>query len=157
MPMSVAFSPDGSLLAVGMENSTLTLWRVSDGELLHTWGILPVEYNPDNEVVSVAFSPDGTLIAAGTHKEIKLYRVSDKAIIRTLDIGNDGQSLAFSPDGTILASAAGDIRLWRVSDGSLLTKLSGHTATVSSVFFSPDGTFLGSASYDGTIRFWGIT
>jgi WD40 repeat protein len=156
MPMSVAFSPDGNLLAAGMENSTLTLWRVSDGEWVNTWGIPPSEFNPDDVVVSVAFSPDGTLIAASTRMEARLYRTSDGALIRKLDIGNYGQNLAFSPDGTILASAAGDIRLWRVSDGSLLTKLSGHTAVVSSVFFSPDGTFLGSASYDGTIRFWGI-
>jgi WD40 repeat protein len=56
---SVAFSPDGSLIASGSEDSTIKLWRVSDGALVrtltgHTIG-----------VYSVAFSPDGSLLASG--------------------------------------------------------------------------------------------
>jgi hypothetical protein len=83
---SVAFSPDGSMIAsgggydvTGKLDKTIKLWRVSDGKLLrtlegHTW-----------EVHSVAFSPDGSMIASGSEDEtIKLWRVSDGALLRTL-------------------------------------------------------------------------
>ncbi|WP_376790412.1 WD40 repeat domain-containing protein [Thermoflexus sp.] len=34
--LSVAFSPDGSLLASGLEDGIVQLWRVADGSLVHT-------------------------------------------------------------------------------------------------------------------------
>ena len=66
--------------------------------------------------------------------------------------------MEFSPDGTLLASASDDhtIRLWQVSDGSLVTTLRGHTAPIQKLAFSPDGTLLASASQDGTIGIWQV-
>ena len=58
---SVAFSPDGRLLASGSWNSTIIrLWDVASGQLVRT-----LEGHTD-EVTSVAFSPDGRLLASGS-------------------------------------------------------------------------------------------
>src|SRR5258708_914801 len=51
--MSVAFSPDGGLLASASWDKTIKLWDPHTGEHLRT-----LEGHP-SEVVSVAFSPDG--------------------------------------------------------------------------------------------------
>ena len=66
--------------------------------------------------------------------------------------------IACAPDGKILASASGDktVKLWRVSDGTLLHTLEGHTASVESVAFTRDGQTLASSSLDGTVRLWGV-
>jgi WD40 repeat protein len=86
--VSVAFSPDGSMIASGSDDRTIKLWRVSDGELLRT-----LEEHTGS-VTSVAFSPDGSMIASGggydpvTEKldnTIKLWRVSDGALLKSYD------------------------------------------------------------------------
>jgi WD40 repeat protein/subtilase family serine protease len=154
---SVAFSPDGSLMASGGADRTIKLWRVSDGALVrtltgHTGG-----------VTSVAFSPDGRLLASGSglgDRTIRLWRVSDGALVRTLTGHTDWvNSVAFSPDGSLIASGSRDrtIRLWRVSDGALVATLTGHTDGVYSVAFSPDGSLIASGSGDATIKLWRVS
>jgi WD40 repeat protein/subtilase family serine protease len=151
---SVAFSPDGSLLASGSWDYTIKLWRVSDGALVRT-------LTHTGLVTSVAFSPDGSLLASGGgygDATIKLWRVSDGALVRTLT-GHTGEvrSVSFSPDGRLLASGSWDytIKLWRVSDGALVRTLT-HTGLVHSVAFSPDGSLLASGSGDA-IKLWRVS
>ena len=55
---SVAFSPDGSLLASAPQEPAIKLWRVTDGHLLASLE------GHGQFVLSVAFSPDGTLLAS---------------------------------------------------------------------------------------------
>ncbi|BCW97388.1 MAG: hypothetical protein KatS3mg024_0215 [Armatimonadota bacterium] len=149
---SVAFSPDGQTLASGSSDSTIKLWRVSDGKLLQTLT------GHANGVWSVAFSPDGqTLASGGFDNTIRLWRVSDGVLRKTLsDHTATVRSVAFSPDGQTIASASedGSIKLWRVSTGAVLRTLIGHFGGVTSVAFSPDGQTLASGSLDNTIKLW---
>jgi subtilase family serine protease len=102
---SVAFSPDGSLLASGSWDATIKLWRVSDGALVRTLT------GHTRRVNSVAFSPDGSLLASGSwDATIKLWRVSDGALVQTYDqeTGTRVLSIQFSPNGQLFGYGRGD-------------------------------------------------
>jgi WD40 repeat protein len=58
--LSVAFSPDGSILASSGDDRSIRLWRVSDGRLLR------ILSGHTAAVDHLAFSPDGTLLASGS-------------------------------------------------------------------------------------------
>ena len=68
-----------------------------------------------------------------------------------------GTSVAFSPDGQLLVTTAGFgfVQIYRVSDGSLVWDLKGHTGSVFSVAFSPDGQFLASGGED-RLALWSV-
>jgi len=154
--ISVAISPDGETLASGNVDSTIKVWRLSDGALLRTLT------GHTGSVGSVAISPDGeTLVSGSEDSTIKVWRLSDGALLGTLT-GHTGSvgSVAISPDGETLASGSedGTIKVWRLLDGALLRTLTGHTLSVFSVAISPDGAMLVSGgSGDQTIKVWRLS
>ena len=111
---SVAISPDGTLVA-SAGDTTVRLWRASDGRLLR---VLAGHQNP---VLSVAFAPDGRTLASGSADQtVKLWDPATGREIRTL-AGHQNwvRSVAFAPDGRTLASgsADGNLKLWSVAEG----------------------------------------
>jgi WD40 repeat protein/tRNA A-37 threonylcarbamoyl transferase component Bud32 len=150
----VAFSPDGSLLAMGSFDKTILLWNVNYSEPSQTLSGHTAGVN------SVAFSPDGTVLASGSSDAtVRLWRVSDGTLLQKLSGHTDGvSSVAFSSEGKVVVSGSmdGTIKLWQASDGALLQTLTGHTGGVTSIALSPDGATLASGSYDKTARLWRV-
>lgn len=114
-------------------------------------------------VHAVALSADDELLAsAGEDGRVKLWRMSNGDLIRTLtkdvDYSGSYDALAFSPDGQWLATSGWDgvIRLWQTTNHRLNRRLRGHSGLVSTLAFSPQGDGLASAGYDGTLRLWAM-
>ena len=111
---SVAFSPDGTRIAVGDYEGGL-LWDVGTGTLIGT-----LDHN--RSIASVTFSPDGSMIASG-HESVRspslaLWDGATGAFKKALHPTDRGiRNVAYSPDGTILACATTDGRviLWDVA------------------------------------------
>eukprot|EP00729_Bicosta_minor_P019527 gene19527-32995_t len=159
----VAFNHDGSILASGSTDGTIRLFRMSDIQSGNGWIKTLYHAYMKDTVHSLAFNPDGSILASGSRdyngndNTIKLWRMSDKKLIKTLT-GHAGwvESVAFNYDGSILASGSGDktIKLWRMSDNTLIKTLTGHAKYVNSVAFNHDGSILASGSWDNTIKLW---
>jgi WD40 repeat protein len=156
---SVAFSPDGKMIASGSWDKTIKLWDAQTGDLKRTL------MGHTEDVQSVAFSPDGKIIASGSRdKTVKLWDVKSGELKQTLDNLDGVRAVAFSPDGSLLAAGCYDaqVRIWNAQTGNLITTFSnienGGTSQswITSIAFSPNGYYLASASYDGTVKLFSI-
>jgi WD40 repeat protein/serine/threonine protein kinase/energy-coupling factor transporter ATP-binding protein EcfA2 len=155
---SVAFSPDGRLIASGSRDGAIMVWDAATRRALGQ----PLTGHTDR-VNSVAFSPDGRLLASGgADNTIRLWDVATGAPRGQPLTGHEDAvwSVAFSPDGKTLASGSSDgtVMLWDVETGErLMPPLTGHQDEVYTVAFSPDGQRLASAGADMMIILWDVS
>jgi RNA polymerase sigma factor (sigma-70 family) len=166
---SVAFAPDGALLALlpfpnGFLGGTIRCLEVATAK--ETLRITPE--TDRREVRAVAFTPDGkTLVSVDgevTADDANVTRVSrwDRATGKRLHQftfnGFFPTCLAVSPDGTKVAvgglSPRGTIRLCDLATGKQLWAVGG--AVVHNLAFSPDGKRLVSGHYDQSLRLWDV-
>lgn len=165
--VSVGFSPDGGMLAVGGVDEPMgdlqnaTIWTFSVG----SWNPF-LKFAEYWNITALAYSPDGRfLIGGGTSRHVQIWRTSDGTSLYTLNHPHQVLDAAVSPDGSTIATATcqntindvcteGAVWLWNPSTGRLIEreKLRHFPDVVESVAFSVDGSSLIAASRDGTIR-----
>jgi WD40 repeat protein len=142
---SIAWHPDGSLLAAAGADRRIYLWDPATGLQR---GVLE---GHENAVVRVTFNHDGTLLAS--HGWDGATRLWDPHGGREL-VRVPGHCLNFSPDDQSLAYRVGEeLGIWEVAHGRVCRTLYGHRGDLFGVGFSPDGRVLASAAQDG-VRLW---
>ncbi len=104
-------------------------------------------------------SMDGKMIAIGGYDYAVVINRYNAEIIGIIDwesIDSSLWSIRISPNKQVLATGHddGNIRLWRMSDGTLMRTLEGHKATVREIAYSTDGNLILSASEDQTVILW---
>src|SRR5258706_4246571 len=146
---SIAFSPDGRVLATGGVESKSNF----------DMGTLMNPANQKNSKGKKANDPQDVL------KDIKIESVGQVLLWDTAsgqqvgDIKGHGKGVTdvvFSRDGKLLASSGTDntIKIWDIATKRELRTLTGHTANIESMDFSPDGRLLASASDEGSTFLW---
>jgi len=156
---AVAFSPDMALLGVGDDFGNLFIWRLADGTR-----IIGSRDGEDDSTYAVTFSPDRRLFASAQHESglaVGLANPPPGTVALPFDYPQDAVAafdVRFSPDGALLAAGFDDhnAKLFRLSDGTRLRDLAGHSGNVTSVDFSPDGALLATAAADGDARLWRV-
>jgi WD40 repeat protein len=157
--LGLAYSPDGSRLAVGCHNGTVRVWDVKTRQPL---------FEQPPRLTAIAVSPDGRLLAVGDETgRVILRDLATLEEVRRLD-GHElaVARLAFSPDGHLLASAdghgsgreQGPVQVWEVSSGRRLSSVQLRYGAPG-LAFSPDGSLLASVNYNaalgpGHLRIW---
>ena len=155
-PYSLAFSPDGGLLAIGVSSGKVFIFDLKQPEAV------PSTLHVNRDLIgvgSMAFSPDGRFLATGTvlpsasrePSPVKVWRVTDHELIVAYSgpFASVGQ-LSWSVDGRYLAVAGGDhtVRVFSPTEPTREGAIVSLESAVMSVAFSPDGGSLAAAAGD---------
>ena len=158
---SVAFSPNGQMLAAGDIDDSIYIWNVATGQLAFT---LTDPGNSSSSVYAVAFSPNGQLLAAGDGTDTTyVWNLATRQVVATLSDngGSDAvvEAVAFSPNGQLLAAGDQDDSsyLWNVSTGKLVATLTDQGMGVNSVAFSPNGQTLAAGDDNYVTYLWNVS
>lgn len=150
--ISIAFSPDGKMIASGDYEGVIWLWDTLLGK--HK------RISTSHETVSeVMFSSDGQTIMSRWNNDFQLWQVATGEFKASLEDTMGVYRIAFNPDGTILygtnaGTSRGELRLWDPNTGKIKMRLgvaSSHPRPV----FSPNGKTIASANWsDYAVQLW---
>ncbi len=149
---SLAFSPNGKILACGFSDRSCLL-DATTGRVLHRLSGRPI---------GMAFSPDGKTLVASTGHRLRFWDVAtgQERHDRPGEFGYN-PVLAVSPDGCHLASAdwmEQVVSLWDTTSSRLVRRLplKGQQRYVRNLAFSVDGQTLVASQGMGYLQFWDV-
>jgi WD40 repeat protein/serine/threonine protein kinase len=146
--LSLAFSPNRTVLAGGSWDGMIRLWEVRSGQEISA------VKGHNGPVHSVCFSPNGEILASGgTDQTLRLWEATSSREIFTR---GPIHCVVFSPEGRLLATGGADmtVSIWETISGrEISTFRTGDGAGfVQSLAFGPDGKVLAHGGSDDAVH-----
>lgn len=149
---TLAHSPDGLTIALGLDDGTLRVWDEATGDHLRVF------QGHTDKVHDIAYSPDGKTLAS----------ISLDNTVRLWDVGSTRQqqkleqewphlhSVDYSPDGRALAIGYRDVDVVDLATGSIRFHQEGKPDGFARVTYSPQGQLLTAGLLDDGLQLWDV-
>lgn len=149
---TLAFSPNGELLATGGGKGSVKVWSMTSYLVKHTLS------ENRQRMEAVTWSHDGRLLAATGHeKRVRIWSADTGEQLRQIDQpGHWLLSLAFTANdkSVVVGSADSHIRVYDLESGDLQDRMVGHEDSITQLATLSDDSHLASSGRDGAIRLW---
>lgn len=153
---ALAFSPGGGQMVSASSDTTLIVWDVDSGALVHRME------GHGSSVLAVAFVPDGSSIMSGSEDyTIRQWDAATGEEISPVDapVGGHVYCLDVTPDGqTALVCAHDEIHFWNIAQWREEWWLADNRAEgdgdLVSLSLSADGSCLVGGTANGVVRVW---
>ena len=117
---------------------------------------------PEGDIFSLKFSRDGECLLAGggkgaeSGKVVAINIASGKILFEAGDESDVVLTCDLSPDRRLIALGGPNriVKVYRTSNGELVSTLRKHTDWIRAVAFSPDGLLLASSDRFGSLQVW---
>ncbi|MEO3823707.1 TIR domain-containing protein [Actinomadura sp. B10D3] len=158
LPQPLAYSPGGSVVAIGSEDGGVLVCDAVTGTPLRA-----LQGHTDR-AYAVAFDTAGNVLASGSADgTVRLWDLATGHGTHTLPVHPDGVwpvvvgGRSEAGNDLVAAGAAdGTVRIWDVVSGVRLHELAGHTAPVYTAVFDPAGSLMVTGDSGGTLRVWDL-
>jgi RNA polymerase sigma factor (sigma-70 family) len=155
--MSVAWSPDGKILAAGDDSGTLRLYDVQASKLMAT-----LDMKNSGDITALAFAPGGKMLAAagsgGDPSKVIIWDLASRTVAAELTETTVGvSSLGYTADGKTLISSLRDrVSFWDMEARKLRSTIVSQQKNVNCAAITPDGKLLATGSSDKTVVLWDV-
>jgi WD40 repeat protein len=146
-------------VATCSDDGTVKIWNVTSSS---KWTLISTYSQHSSEVYGLEWLDNDTLASGSSDQTIKLWSPTTGQTKRTIQTYHNVWSLKLLNTNIHLAaslgswSVPGDINIYNINDGNLVSSLKGHTGCVwDLVQLSAD--LLASSSNDWTVRIWNLT
>ncbi len=152
--LAVAWSPNGTRLAMGDWDGQIQAWDANTGQHVINFS----DPSLGQRVEALIWLPDGHTIVAGGDDSVVWIWDATTGKIRSIYRGHASWviTVACSPNGRYIASGSSDqtVQVWEAATGRQIVIYRGHSGGIGSVAWSPDGRYITSASFDMTVQIW---